>query len=242
MKRTWIALVTALLIGLAPATQAQWAVFDAGNFSQNILTAMREMQQVDNQIIQLQNEAQMLINQAQNLKNLNFNSLSQIVNLLNTTNQLIQQAQGMAFNVSQMNAQFTRLYPQSYPFGTSGSQMATDAQTRWSYSLYAQQTAMGLQAQAVQNFPSDQATLSNLVTQSQSAVGALQAQQATNQLLALQARQQMQEQQLRITQDRATTLEQARATAAQVRAFTVRQEFIGAGPQYTSQPVNFYNP
>ncbi len=242
MKKSWLAVVAALLIGLAPATQAQWAVFDAGNFSQNILTAMREMQQVDNQIMQLQNEAQMLINQSRNLKGLNFNSLSQIVNLLNTTNRLIQQAQGMAFNVTQMNAQFTRLYPQSYPFGTSGSQMAVDAQTRWSYSLYAQQTAMGLQAQAVQNFPSDQATLSSLVGQSQSAVGALQVQQATNQLLALQARQQMQEQQLRITQDRATALEQARATAAQVQALTVRQEFIGTGPQYTPQSVNFYNP
>jgi P-type conjugative transfer protein TrbJ len=41
--------------------------------------------------------------------------------------------------------------------------------------------------------------LTNLVNQSQSAVGELQATQATNQLLALQARQMIAEQQLRIT-------------------------------------------
>ena len=241
MKKTWLALVTVLLIGLTPATQAQWAVFDAPNFSQSLLTAAHTLQQIDNQIVQLQNEAQMLMNESKNLKNLNFNSLSQIINLLNTTGRLIQQAQGMAFNAAQVNSQFNRLYPQSYPLGTPTSQMAMDAQTRWSYSLYSQQTAMGLQAQAVQNFPSDQATLSSLVNQSQSAVGALQAQQATNQLLALQARQQIQEQQLRITQDRATALEQARETAAQSQAVTVRLNFVGTGPQYTPQSVNFYN-
>jgi P-type conjugative transfer protein TrbJ len=62
---------------------------------------------------------------------------------------------------------------------------------------------MQLQAQATQNAAADEATLSSLVSQSQSAAGALQASQATNQLLSLIARELMQEQQLRLTQDRA---------------------------------------
>jgi len=52
-------------------------VFDAPNFSQSLLTAAHTLQQIDNQVMQLQNEAQMLINQSRNLKGLNFNSLSQ---------------------------------------------------------------------------------------------------------------------------------------------------------------------
>lgn len=240
MKKSWLTAVVILSAALAPAAHAQWAVFDAANFSQNILTAARELQQVDNQIIQLQNEATMLENEAKNLKSLNFNSLSQILNLLTTTDRLIQQAQGLAFNVSPMNTQFVRFYPQSYAVSTSASQMASDAQTRWSYSLSALQTAMQLQSQAVQNTATDESTLSGLVTQSQSAVGELQATQATNQLLALQTRESLQGEELRLTQDRATALEQARAVAAQARALVVRQQFIGNGPQYTPQTVSFY--
>lgn len=240
MKMSWLSIIAIMSVALAPAAHAQWAVFDAANFSQNILTAARELQQVDNQITQLQNEATMLENEARNLKSLDFNSLSQILNLLNSTDRLLAQAQGLAFNVTQMNSQFVRLYPQSYPVSTTGSQMAADAQTRWSYSLSALQTTMQLQAQAVENVTTDESTLSSLVTQSQSAVGELQATQATNQLLALQTRESLQGQELHLSQDRATALEQARAVAAQARALVVRQQFIGSGPQYTPQPVSFY--
>jgi P-type conjugative transfer protein TrbJ len=240
MKKSLLTVIAILFASLTSVAHAQWAVFDAGNFSQNILTAGRTLQTVQNQISQLQNEAQMLTNEARNLQSLNFNSLSQILNLLNTTNRLISQAQGMPFNVTSVNAQFTRYYPQSYLPSTSANQMASDAQTRWTYSLAALQTSMRLQAQAAQNAASDQSTLSSLVSQSQSAGGALQASQATNQLIALETRQAMQEQQLRLTQDRAAALEQARAVAAEARALVVRAQFIGSGTQYTPQSVSFY--
>jgi len=240
MKKAFLTAIAVLFVSLTSVAHAQWAVFDVGNFSQNILTAGRTLQTVQNQVVQLQNEAQMLTNEARNLQSLNFSSLSQILSLLNTTNRLINQAQGMPFNVPQMNTQFTRYYPQVYALSTSATQMATDAQTRWTYSLGALQTSMQLQAQAVQNAASDQSTLSSLVTQSQSAGGALQATQATNQLLALAAREAMQEQQLRLTQDRATALEAARAVAAEARSLVVREQFIGSGTRYTPQTVSFY--
>lgn len=240
MKKIFVAAVAASVLLSLPA-RAQWAVFDAGNFSQNVLTAMRTLQQIDNQVMQLQNQAQMLINQARNLKSLNYNSLSQILNLLNTTDRLLQQAQGLTFGMAQTNTGFTRYYPQSY-LGASSSQMAADSQVRWGYSLSGLQTSMQMQSQAVQNQATDESTLSGLVGQSQSAAGSLQAQQATNQLIALQARLAMQEQHLHIAQDRATALEQARAVAAQAQSLQVRQQFVGGGPQYTPQSVNFYGP
>ena len=36
---------------------AQWVVYDPTNFSQNVLTAARSLQQINNQIQSLQNEA-----------------------------------------------------------------------------------------------------------------------------------------------------------------------------------------
>lgn len=240
MKKAPLAVVAALLVGLMPVVQAQWAVFDGANFSQNLLTAARELQQIDNQIQQLQNEAQMLTNQGRNLKSLNVNTLSQLLTTLSSTNQLIAQAQGLTFNVSQSQVTFARLYPSSYGTSISSNQMLQDAQARWQTSVSALQTAMQMQSQSAQNLLSDQGTVSTLVTQSQSAAGALQATQATNQLLALLARQAIQAQQLQISQDRATALEEARQATTQAQSAQMRTRFLGNGPQYTPQSVDFY--
>ena len=187
MKKTLLAIVAAVLMSTMPAAQAQWVVIDPTNLVQNIMTAARALEQINNQIRQLQNEAQMLTNQAKNLTSLDFSALNELRSALSATNQLLQQAQGLAFNLSQMETEFARLYPDAYTASTSGSQMATDARTRWRNSLEALRTATKVQSQAVQNFASDEQTLTDLVNRSQSAVGALQATQATNQLLALQS-------------------------------------------------------
>ena len=215
-------------------------VLDPSNLIQNIMTAARALEQINNQIKQLQNEAQMLMNEAKNLTSLDFSALDELRAALSATNQLIQQAQGLAFNVSQMETEFARLYPDAYSASTSGNQMATDARTRWRNSLEALRTATKVQSQAVQNFASDEQTLTELVNRSQSAAGALQATQATNQLLALQSRQAIQAQQLQITQDRAVALEQARQVAVQERAREVRRRFQGDGTPYTPTTVNYY--
>lgn len=240
MKKTLLAIAAAVLMSTMPAAQAQWVVIDPTNLVQNILTAARALQQINNQIQQLQNEAQMLTNQSKNLTSLNFSALNQLQSALSATNQLLQQAQGLAFNLTQMETQFAQLYPNAYTASTSANQMALDASQRWQNSLEALRTATQVQSQSVQNLTSDAQTLSDLVNSSQSAVGALQATQATNQLLALQARQAIQAQQLQITQDRAVALEQARQVAVHARAVEVRNRFHGTGTPHTPSPVNFY--
>jgi len=240
MKKHLLAAAAASLIALGPAAHAQWIVFDPSNYSQNILTAARTLEQINNQIRQLQNEAQMLTNQARNLTSLDFSAQGELRAALSATNQLIQQGQGLAFNVAQMETDFRRLYPESYTAAISSTQMGADARTRWSHSLEALRTATKVQSQAVQNFTSDERTLTDLVNRSQSATGALQAMQATNQLLALQSRQAMQAQQLQITQDRAAALEQARQVAVQERAREVRRRFQGEGTPYSPYAVDFY--
>ena len=241
MNKKWIAASLACLITLAPPARAQWIVLDPDNLVQNVLQALRELEQINNQIKQIQNQVQMLSNQARNLTSLDFSALNQLRAALSATNQLIQQGQGLAFNVSQMEASFTRLYPTSYSAATTGVQMSADARQRWQNALEALRTATKVQSQAVQNFASDEQTMVDLVNRSQLAVGALQAMQATNQLLALQSRQAMQAQQLQITQDRAAALEQARQVAVQERAREVRRRFQGDGTGYTPYTVNFYD-
>ena len=240
MKIRFLSLAIAALIGVTSAAQAQWVVVDPTNLVQNTLTAVRMMEMIENQINQLQNEAQMLVNQGRNLASLPFNTVNRLRSTLANTQQLIAQAQGVAFQVQTMDQQFAQLYPQQYAATVSGDQMYQDAHRRWQNTLTGLQTAMQMQAQVSQNLTDDESVLTDLVGQSQSATGALQAQQATNQLLALQAKQSIQAQQLQLTQGRATALELARQVAAVERGREVTQRFLGTGTPYTPQSVNFY--
>ncbi len=59
------------------------------NYAQNVLTAARSLEQINNQIRSLQNEAQSLINQARNLASLPYNSLQQLQQNVQRTQQLL---------------------------------------------------------------------------------------------------------------------------------------------------------
>ena len=74
-KHRLLSACTALVIGFSSTViivlQAHaLTVFDPANYSQNLLTAVRNLQQINNQISQLTNQAQMLVNQAKNLTQL----------------------------------------------------------------------------------------------------------------------------------------------------------------------------
>jgi len=237
--RTWILSVTGVSVLITASPAQAFVVFDPINFIETSLTAINTLNTVLNQIKQLENEAQMLENEALNLRTLDFSVLNRLRGIIASTDRLIQQAQGLAFQVNRAQEQFARLYPTQYGADTSGDQLLADAHQRWSNSLEALRTAVAVQSQTQENFAADQAALSDLVNRSQGAVGQLQATQATNQLLALQAKQAIAEQQLRIADDRATAAEQARAVAADERARVVRLQFLGEGTHYTPVPVQF---
>lgn len=234
-----VSLAAALaLLAVQPASAL--TVFDPSNFVQNTLTAVRTLEMINNQIKQLQHEAQMLINQTRNLASLPSSVVNQLRANLAMTKNLIAQAKGLAYDVANLDQEFARLYPEQYAATVSGNQMFQDAQARWKNTLNGLQTAMRVQAQASQNLTEDESTLADLVSKSQSAEGALQAMQAMNQLLALQAKQSIQAQQLKITQDRAASLELARQAAATERGREVRRRFLGMGTPYTPQAISFY--
>ena len=65
-------------LAVSTVAHAQLAVIDPANLVQNTLTAARTLQEVNNQIKQLTNEAQMLINDARNLATLPFNIVWQL--------------------------------------------------------------------------------------------------------------------------------------------------------------------
>ena len=124
-----VSLAAALAGSLMLAQPAAALTFvDPVNLVQNTLTAIRTLEQINNQINQLQNEAQMLMNQARNLANLDFNIVNRLRSTLATTERLIAEARGLAYDVQSMDATFARLYPEQYAATVSGDQMLRDAQ------------------------------------------------------------------------------------------------------------------
>jgi P-type conjugative transfer protein TrbJ len=105
---------TSMQIATPANAQFVSTVFDPSNYSQNILTAARTLQQINNQITMLQNQAQSLINQAKNLTTVAFPELSAISQTINQVNQLMGQAQSIEFKVANLDSQFKTMFPTSF--------------------------------------------------------------------------------------------------------------------------------
>jgi P-type conjugative transfer protein TrbJ len=214
--------------------QAQFGgiVFDPTNYAQNILTAARELQQVNNEIQMLENQATSLINQARNLASLPYSSLTQLQQQITQTQQLLAQAQRIAYSVSTIDQAFTQTYPQAYANGTSSQRLLADAQTRWQNALAGFQDTMRVQAGVVTNLDNTRAQINALVSSSQSATGALQAAQSGNQLVALQTTQLADLTAVMASIARAQSLEAARTLATEAQGQAQTNNFLNYGPAY----------
>ncbi|MXO65319.1 P-type conjugative transfer protein TrbJ [Altericroceibacterium endophyticum] len=232
-------LATASVFGLAATTPAHaqfgGIVYDPSNYAQNVLTAARTLEQINNQVQSLQNEAQSLLNEARNLTALPLSQLQEVQTQFQRTQQLLGQAQRLAYDVHQIDQTFAQSYRGTNLSG-SDRQLVADAQGRWRTSVAAFEDALKVQAGVVGNIDGSRASLERLVTASQSATGALQAAQAGNQLVALQSQQLADVTALMAAQGRAQALDMAERAAAKAQAREQLRRFLT--PRTGYQPGN----
>ncbi|MEQ8177187.1 MAG: P-type conjugative transfer protein TrbJ [Sphingomonadales bacterium] len=215
-------------------------VYDPSNYAQNVLTAARTLQQINNQITSLQNEATMLINQAKNLASLPYSALQTLQQNVQQTQALLQQAKGIAFNVQQIDQMFTQKYG-NVSMSTTDRQMVADARSRWQNTVGSLQDAMRVQAGVVGNIDTNRTQMSALVSQSQGASGALQAAQAGNQILALQSQQLSDLVALLASNGRASALTDAERAAAAEQGREQRRRFLTPGSTYQPGNAQMFN-
>ncbi|MDH4989082.1 P-type conjugative transfer protein TrbJ [Aminobacter anthyllidis] len=215
-------------------------VYDPTNYAQNVLTAARTLEQINNQIKSLQNEAQMLINQARNLASLPYSSLQQLQHSVQKTQALLSQAQNIAFDVQQIDQIFQQKYG-SVSLSASDQELVADARTRWQNTVGGLQDAMRVQAGVVENIETNRAQMSALIGQSQNAAGALQATQAGNQLLALQAQQLADLTAVIAANGRAQALTEAERAAAAEQGREQRRRFLTPGSGYQPGNARMFN-
>ncbi len=228
------------LLLTASSASADWIVFDPANYAQNVLTAARELQQVDNEIASLQNQAEMLINQARNLTSLPYSALAPLQASIAQTRNLLSQAQNIAYNVQQVQNAFSTTYG---PMNASLSSLALvgGAETRWRNAVGGLEDALKVQAGVVGNFGTNQTQMSALIGVSQSAAGALQATQAGNQLLALQSQQLADLTATVAAEGRAQALQDAQREASEDQAREQLRRFLTYGAGYQPTAITMFH-
>jgi P-type conjugative transfer protein TrbJ len=225
--------VTAGTMVLPASPAAAIPVFDATNYSQNILQAARALEQINHQIASLQNEAAMLQNMGRNLERLDFPQLERVTSAMQRIDQLMGQAQGIDFRIDRLDERVRTLFPGAVQRALRTDQRIAQARARLDAVSAGYRHAMGVQAQVVENVREDAGTLAELVARSQGAVGSLQVSQAANQLLALSIKQQMQLQSLMASEFRSAAIERAQRAQSEEEGRAATRRFLGTRRAYT---------
>ena len=233
------AALCSMALASTPAPAQGLAVFDPTNYAQNILQASRALTQINQKIQSLQNEALGLVNQAKNLASLPYSSLQQLQASVRQTQALLEQARGIAHRVGDID-QAVRTTSAPASAGASKAELVAGARARWRQSVDALQDALRVQAGVVGNIETNRTEMAALVGSSQSAQGALQAAQAGNQILALQAQQLSDLTAVVAAQGRAQAFDAAQRMAAQDLGRENLRRFLGAARGYQPTAVTMF--
>ncbi|NMN04832.1 MULTISPECIES: P-type conjugative transfer protein TrbJ [unclassified Novosphingobium] len=241
--RAIAALLGASLLAVLPApAKAQFGgiVYDPSNYAQNVLTAARALQQVNNQLRQIENQTQSLLNEARNLASLPLSLVAPIEQQLDQTRQLLRQAQRLSYNVDTVQSGFAARY-RAIDLSASDQALVAGAQSRWQDSVAAFEDALKIQALTVGHLDTTRQSLTSLMQASQDATGALQAIEAGNQILAVQSQQLADLAATIAAQGRAQTLDAAGAAAAKTQAREQLRRFLSPGSGYVADPVTLFH-
>lgn len=212
---------------VAPASASGMPVFDATNYAENLLQASRALDQINNQVTSLRNEASMLENMARNLRKLDFPQLQKITSAMKRIDELMGQAQAIDFRVDGLDQKIRALFPGELERALTGDQQVLEARARLDAAMAAYRHSMGVQAQVADNVREDAGLLAELSASGEGAEGALQAQQAANQLLALSVKQLLQLQNLMASEFRDGAIERARKVQAEEDGRSATRRFLG---------------
>lgn len=235
-------LAIAVVAGTPVPAQAQFGgiVYDPSNYAQNVLTAARALQQVNNQLRQIENQTQALVNDARNLASLPLSVIAPIQQQFDQTRQLLRQAQRLSYNVDTAQSGFAARY-RTIDLTATDQALVAGAESRWQDSVAAFEDALKAQAMTVGHLDATRQSLSSLMQASQNASGALQAIEAGNQILAVQSQQLADLAATLAAQGRAQALDAAGAAAAKAQAREQLRRFLKPGQGYVATPATLFH-
>lgn len=229
LGRTALASAGLGAVAIAAPAYAQIAVVDVDSYA----NAMRTLKMIDQQVRQLQNEAQMLLRMDKQLGRIAFPEAASLLDRLGQIDRLMAEAQAVNLQVTGLEDKLRALYPRQFDQLLQRDHRLARARARFDASNDAFRRTMLVQSRIVEEVRADAETLSAAIARSQGAEGSLAVSQATNQLLALAAKQQMQLQQLMAAQFRSDALEKQRQLTQAEEARAATRKFLGTGSAWT---------
>jgi type IV secretion system protein TrbJ len=205
LLRRFAAASFSLALLAAPSAHAQMTVYDPATYSQmlaQVSNSLKQISQMETQITQAESM----------LASIPADVTGPFLQIRNQALQIMQQAQGLGYQTSNLASGFNTAYPTSLT-GQSPTQVnaaLADWQARTRQTL---QDAMSMQNQVVAAQGTTSSAVSAAVGLSQGATGQTSAAQATNQLLAAVSTQLTQLQNLLMTTARAAQTAQAEQQA-----------------------------
>ena len=209
-------------------------VFDPSNYQQNLLSAARALEQINNQIRSLQNQAEVLLRMDQNLASLGTTISPDLQRTLADIQTQVQAGEGIALRLRQTQNSYDEIFPGQVSAALSSDDVLRNATTRWEEEYAAFRRSALVQGQIADSMETDARLLGDALASSRNAVGALEATQAGNELTGLSVKQSLALQGLLTVQARAETLTRARDLATEEEARQRFKSFVGAGSAYTA--------
>jgi P-type conjugative transfer protein TrbJ len=226
--------VAAVMAWAAPQSTAQLTVFDPANFQQNLLTAARALEQINNQVRLLQNQALMIARMDQNLVRLGPTMSPDLQRTLAALQAQLRAGEGIVLGLQATQGSYEQLFPKQASAALTSDDGLRNAKARWDEQYAAFQRAALLQGEVADGIGTDTGLLADAMGRSRNAVGALEAVQAGNELTALNVKQALALQGLLAAQHRAETTAKARDLATEDEARQRFKTFLGTGKAYTA--------
>jgi P-type conjugative transfer protein TrbJ len=209
-------------------------VFDPFNYQENLLSSVRALEQINNQVRQLQAQALMIARMDQNLQRLGTSLAPDLQRSLGEIQSRLRDGNGLALRVQGTEDAYTRLFPRELSATLSSDDVMRAAKTRWDEEHASLQRAVLVQAEIADATGTDTRLLDDSMARSRNAVGALEAVQAGNELNALNVKQSLQLQSLLAVQSRAETIARGRDLATESESRQRFRTFLGSGSAYTA--------
>ena len=225
--------IAVALTSCVSRSAAQLTVFDPVNYQENLLSATRALEQINNQVRQLQAQAQMLSRMDQNLVRLGGTISPDLQRTLTAIHAQLQQGGGIALSLQTTQSAYERLFPREVSTSLSSDAVLRNAQLRWEEQYASLRRAALLQGQIGDGIDIDSRLLSQAMDRSRLANGALEVAQAGNELSGLSVKQALALQSLLAAQHRADTLTRARDVASEEEARLRFKTFLGSGSAYS---------
>jgi P-type conjugative transfer protein TrbJ len=227
-RRAWLFGAASIVVSATSQAHAQMTVIDPTNLAQNVVQAARALEQINNQIRQIEQQAQMLARSPLQLSGELGQSLEQ-------ARALFDAARGVAFEAEEVGASLRELYPETFEaFELDAVLQRSD--TWLEASRDSLELAMRAEAGAVASVRDARGRIDAALGASAGAEGQTGAAQAGNQLLGVTATQLAEIQTLLAAQGRALATERMERIAREQRASEIRRRAFPAARR-TTQPA-----